>query len=369
MLSFPHALAHAVAAPSRSGSPGAQVVSRQRLSICGTERQDILQHQNSCESFVVEARKGTSSGTFLPQKRGAAVISPTTPSPACISITCAKQGCRIRHTGPVQRGQFGLLRPFAVSGFQLSLQSTRSHASDRKAAHDTKLSLPKFFLQKAALSIRAGQGSSQTSATPRLVAQSRCQRSVLTCPVTPSYSALPQLPPGAPGVIRGCCRPHRPGSSSARSLLGAAPRLSGPISSGGENVRNAAVRIHQLTLYLDQGHQGLGSSNESEWDTLSLAHRRLSARLPSRPLALLARKTVEDLFVRSGLTRAPDKGVWVPTQTLPDHLGVEITTASATGWIKVPHRRCQELARSAKDILCQSAKGARRVPSDLLVHS
>ncbi len=61
--------------------------------------------------------------------------------------------------------------------------------------------------------------------------------------------------------------------------------------------------------------------------------------LPSRSLALLTRKTVEDLFVRSGLTRAPDKGVWVPTQTLPDHLRVEISTASATGWIKVPHRR------------------------------
>lgn len=88
--------------------------------------------------------------------------------------------------------------------------------------------------------------------------------------------------------------------------------------------------------------------------------------LPSRPLAMLARKTVEDLFVRSGLTRAPDKGVWVPTQTLPDHLGVEISTASATGWIKVPHRRCQEISRSAKDILCRSAKSARRVPSDLL---
>ena len=88
--------------------------------------------------------------------------------------------------------------------------------------------------------------------------------------------------------------------------------------------------------------------------------------LPSRPLALLARKTVEDLFVRSGLTRAPDKGVWVPTQTLPDHLGVEISTASATGWIKVPHRRCQEISRSARDILCRSATSARRVPSDLL---
>ena len=139
MLSFPHALAHAVAAPSRSGSPGAQVVSRQRLSICGTERQDILQHENSCESFVVEARKGTSLGTFLSQKRGATVISPTTPSPACISIACTEQGCRIRHTGPVQRGQLGRPRLVAVSRLQLSLQSARSYASERKAANGTQL--------------------------------------------------------------------------------------------------------------------------------------------------------------------------------------------------------------------------------------
>jgi hypothetical protein len=88
--------------------------------------------------------------------------------------------------------------------------------------------------------------------------------------------------------------------------------------------------------------------------------------LPSRPLAMLVRKTVEDLFVCSGLTRTPDKGVWVPTQTLPDHLGVEISTASATGWIKVPHRRCQESSRSARDILSRSATSARLVPSDLL---
>jgi hypothetical protein len=40
--------------------------------------------------------------------------------------------------------------------------------------------------------IRASQGSSQASATLRLVAQSRCQRSVLACPVTPIYSTLPQ---------------------------------------------------------------------------------------------------------------------------------------------------------------------------------
>jgi hypothetical protein len=38
--------------------------------------------------------------------------------------------------------------------------------------------------------MRASQGSSQASTTPRLFAQSRCQRRVLTCPVTPSVSAL-----------------------------------------------------------------------------------------------------------------------------------------------------------------------------------
>jgi hypothetical protein len=87
--------------------------------------------------------------------------------------------------------------------------------------------------------------------------------------------------------------------------------------------------------------------------------------LPSWPLALLARKTVEDLFVNSGLTRVPDEGVWVSTQTLPDHLGVEISTVSDTGWIKVPQLRCQDISRSVKDILCRSAQNARRVPSDL----
>jgi hypothetical protein len=56
----------------------------------------------------------------------------------------------------------------------------------------------------------------------------------------------------------------------------------------------------------------------------------------------------------------------VPTQTLPDHLGVEISTASATCWINVSHRRCQEISRSVKDILYRSVTSARRVPSDLL---
>ena len=97
---------------------------------------------------------------FLASKTGCVCHFTDPPPPACISIACAKQGCRIRHTGPVQRGQFGRLRPVATSGLQLSLQSTRSHASERKAAHDTKLSLLKFLLQKADVSIRAGQGSS-----------------------------------------------------------------------------------------------------------------------------------------------------------------------------------------------------------------
>ncbi len=131
MFSHIHALSHAVATPARSGSPGAQVVSRQRLSVCGSERQDILFHENSCEPIMVETRKGSSSGVFLPQERGASVISTPPPPPVCISIACTRQGCRVRHTGPVQRGQFGRILPVVVSQFQLSLQSARPHTSER----------------------------------------------------------------------------------------------------------------------------------------------------------------------------------------------------------------------------------------------
>jgi hypothetical protein len=148
-----------------------------------------------------------------------------------------------------------------------------SYASERKAANGTQLPLSEFILQKADVSIRASQGSSQATTTPRLATQSRCQCSVLACPVTPSYRALPQFSPDAPGVICECFRPHRPGTSSTRGLLGVAPRLHGTISGGGKNVCSIAVRIHQHTLYLDQGHQGLGSSHESTRDTLSLVHR------------------------------------------------------------------------------------------------
>ncbi len=186
MLSSRHALTHAVATPARSGFPGAQVVSRQRLSICGTERQDILFHKNSCEPIVVETRKGSWSGPLLPQKRGVSVISPPNPPPACISFARTEQGCRIRHTGPVQRGQFGRLCPVAASRLQLSLEITRSYASERKAVNGTQLPLSEFILQKADVSIRASQGSSQAFTTPRLTTQSRRQVAYWHVPLHPA---------------------------------------------------------------------------------------------------------------------------------------------------------------------------------------
>ena len=88
--------------------------------------------------------------------------------------------------------------------------------------------------------------------------------------------------------------------------------------------------------------------------------------LPSKAEALRTRALIEEMFLRSGLQRAPDKGVWVPTQTLPDHLGFEISTASRQGHLKVPQRRCQDITKAAKDLLARSSRNARRVSSDLL---
>ena len=88
--------------------------------------------------------------------------------------------------------------------------------------------------------------------------------------------------------------------------------------------------------------------------------------LPSKADALRTRAIIEDMFAKSGLQRAPDKGVWVPTQTLPDHLGFEISTAPRQGHLRVPARRCTDITRAAKDLLARSARNARRVSSDLL---
>ena len=88
--------------------------------------------------------------------------------------------------------------------------------------------------------------------------------------------------------------------------------------------------------------------------------------LPSRAEALRTRALIEEMFARSGLQRAPDKGVWEPTQTLPDHLGFEISTATRQGHLRVPPRRCKDITRAAKDLMARSARNARRVSSDLL---
>ena len=139
--------------------------------------------------------------------------------------------------------------------------------------------------------------------------------------VTPSYRALPQLSSGAPGVIREFFRPHRPGAPSTRSLLGVAPRLRGSISSGGKNVCITAVRLHQRALYLDQGHQGLGSSDESTRDSLSLVYRRLSTRsaLPATS------------FARTEDCRRPLRAQWPLTGSRQRCLGAHSNSPRSPG--------------------------------------
>ena len=89
--------------------------------------------------------------------------------------------------------------------------------------------------------------------------------------------------------------------------------------------------------------------------------------LPSKADAYAARDFVELMFQRSGLTRAPDKGQFLePTHQLDDHLGFIISTHGPHGFIKVPARRCVDIAGTTKDLLCRSARDSRRVPSHLL---
>jgi len=88
--------------------------------------------------------------------------------------------------------------------------------------------------------------------------------------------------------------------------------------------------------------------------------------LPSKADALRARDFIEQMFVRSGLTRASDKGVWTPTRHLPDHLGFDIDTSGLTGQLKVPERRCRDVRTLAKDLLCRAARNSRKVSTDML---
>ena len=87
--------------------------------------------------------------------------------------------------------------------------------------------------------------------------------------------------------------------------------------------------------------------------------------MSSRPEALRARRFVEDLLARSGFHKAPDKGIWEPVQTLPDHLGYEISTVGR-GCLKVPPRRCRDIHVAAKDLLCRAKRNRRVVSTELL---
>jgi len=109
--------------------------------------------------------------------------------------------------------------------------------------------------------------------------------------------------------------------------------------------------------------------------TLAKAMRRAGIRclwyiddaccaLPSRAEALAARDLIEQMFAASGLAKAPDKGVWEPTQVLPDHLGFEVSTASLRGHLKVPARRCRDIAASASRLLHHASDHRRKVPSE-----
>jgi hypothetical protein len=88
--------------------------------------------------------------------------------------------------------------------------------------------------------------------------------------------------------------------------------------------------------------------------------------LPSRAEALAASDLIEDMFASSGLTKAPDKGIWEPTQVLPDHLGFEVSTASLCGHLRVPARRCCDIASSGARLLHHASDHRRQVFSEEL---
>jgi hypothetical protein len=87
--------------------------------------------------------------------------------------------------------------------------------------------------------------------------------------------------------------------------------------------------------------------------------------LPTRAQAIRARAVIEEMLASAGFAKAPDKGVWEPTQQLPDHLGYTIST-QGRGELRVPQRRCTSISSAAKDLLCRAKRDARRVPTELL---
>jgi hypothetical protein len=89
--------------------------------------------------------------------------------------------------------------------------------------------------------------------------------------------------------------------------------------------------------------------------------------LPTRADALAARTFVESLFLSSGLTNDPYKGEFLNLSLeLQDHFGFFISTQGQHCLLKVPDRHCRDIAMCTRDLLCQSARVARRVPSQIL---
>jgi hypothetical protein len=70
------------------------------------------------------------------------------------------------------------------------------------------------------------------------------------------------------------------------------------------------------------------------------------------------------MFAARGLAKAPDKGVLEPTQVLSDHLGFEVSTASLRGHLKVPARRCSDIASAASRLLHHASDHRRKVSSE-----
>ena len=81
--------------------------------------------------------------------------------------------------------------------------------------------------------------------------------------------------------------------------------------------------------------------------------------------AIIARDLVQQLFLQSGLTKAPGKGVWTPTQRLEQHLGFSIDSRGR-GCVSVPETRCRDIRIQALALGCDAARSQRWVSSHQL---
>lgn len=81
--------------------------------------------------------------------------------------------------------------------------------------------------------------------------------------------------------------------------------------------------------------------------------------------AIIARDLVQQLFLQSGLTKAPGKGVWHPTQRLEQHLGFSIDSRGR-GCVSVPEGRCRDIRIQARALGCDAARSQRWVSSHQL---